>query len=90
MYLYLLSQASFNPSESGEVGASYGSTPGPSSAVAGGPGGAEAAAKEEESSVVSGDYPKILLMGMRRSGKSSITKVRCIAAWTICRVLHSI
>ena len=146
---FLLSQASFSPSESGEVGASYGSTPGPSSAGAGAAGGpsSEAASKvwlpdgdsrifrshrgsyvfgptgfwtmaplcyaakfvpflsldcaptpstlvqskerkgsnfaiwqpcskEEESSVVSGDYPKILLMGMRRSGKSSITKVQ--------------
>jgi len=68
--------ASFNPSESGEVGASYGSTPGPSSAVgAGGASGAEAASKEDDSSAASDDYPKILLMGLRRSGKSSITKV---------------
>ena len=65
-----MTQASFTPSESGEVGA-YGSTPGPSGAVAGA-GGVDAV-KEED--VVSGDYPKILLMGMRRSGKSSITKV---------------
>ena len=72
----LLFQASFNPSESGEVGASYGSTPGPSSAVgAGGASGAEAATKEDEISAASDDYPKILLMGLRRSGKSSITKV---------------
>ena len=72
----LLFQASFNPSESGEVGASYGSTPGPSSAVgAGGASGAEAATKEDDSSAASDDYPKILLMGLRRSGKSSITKV---------------
>ena len=71
----LLFQASFNPSESGEVGASYGSTPGPSSAVTGGASGAEAASKEEEINAASDDYPKILLMGLRRSGKSSITKV---------------
>ena len=73
-YLFCF-KASFNPSESGEVGASYGSTPGPSSAVAGGVSGAEAASKEEEINAASDDYPKILLMGLRRSGKSSITKV---------------
>ena len=73
--ILLLFQASFNPSESGEVGASYGSTPGPSSAVTGGASGAEAASKEEEINAASDDYPKILLMGLRRSGKSSITKV---------------